>query len=277
MNFKFVVHNLDLTEDVIKQPFGKSRPASRTPGKHNSDTNSCAIHSNSKNYSSNQNIMPNHNCTTSTCKSHSDKDDSVGVGNNISVNNASVSTSNVNLSSSSSSATAATTTMTVTPSTTNGNVQQQQQQQNSSNNSSSGHGLLSLRFGALSFGGGDKDRSKDKDTNKEHKRNFSLGSSSNSKSDKNAGSSSKANLGGANSGLAALGLNIDKVDDPIKLIGTQACPRLDECPLLEPLICKKISHERLTTLIFREESIVTICQDGILCTWARPGDAVSQL
>ncbi|XP_021946339.1 WD repeat-containing protein 20 [Folsomia candida] len=267
----------DLTEDVIKQPFGKSRPASRTPGKHNSDTNSCAIHSNSKNYSSNQNIMPNHNCTTSTCKSHSDKDDSVGVGNNISVNNASVSTSNVNLSSSSSSATAATTTMTVTPSTTNGNVQQQQQQQNSSNNSSSGHGLLSLRFGALSFGGGDKDRSKDKDTNKEHKRNFSLGSSSNSKSDKNAGSSSKANLGGANSGLAALGLNIDKVDDPIKLIGTQACPRLDECPLLEPLICKKISHERLTTLIFREESIVTICQDGILCTWARPGDAVSQL
>ena len=33
---------------------------------------------------------------------------------------------------------------------------------------------------------------------------------------------------------------------------------------------KKIAHERLTELIFREECLVTACQDGYVCTWARP-------
>ncbi|CAG7723175.1 unnamed protein product [Allacma fusca] len=121
---------------------------------------------------------------------------------------------------------------------------------------SGGHSILSLRFGALSFG--DKTGNKDKD----HKRNFSLGSSS--KVDKNGGNSKNA--------AGILGVNVNLLEDPIRIIGTQACPRLDECPLLEPLVCKKISHERLTSLTFREECIVTACQDGIVCTWARPGD-----
>ena len=30
-------------------------------------------------------------------------------------------------------------------------------------------------------------------------------------------------------------------------------------------------HCRLTSLVFREECIVTACQDGYVCTWARPG------
>ncbi|XP_055381079.1 WD repeat-containing protein 20 [Condylostylus longicornis] len=59
--------------------------------------------------------------------------------------------------------------------------------------------------------------------------------------------------------------------DPMKLIGTPACPRFDECPILEPLICKKIAHERLTALIFREDCFLTACQDGFIYTWARPG------
>ncbi|EDV90628.1 WD repeat-containing protein 20 [Drosophila grimshawi] len=59
--------------------------------------------------------------------------------------------------------------------------------------------------------------------------------------------------------------------DPMKLIGTPACPRFEECPLLEPLICKKIAHERLTALIFREDCFLTACQDGFIYTWARPG------
>lgn len=63
--------------------------------------------------------------------------------------------------------------------------------------------------------------------------------------------------------------------DPMKLIGTPACPRFDECPLLEPLICKKIAHERLTALIFREDCFLTACQDGFIYTWARPGYSVS--
>ena len=36
-------------------------------------------------------------------------------------------------------------------------------------------------------------------------------------------------------------------------------------------------HCRLTSLVFREECIVTACQDGYVCTWARPGrGSVSQ-
>lgn len=63
--------------------------------------------------------------------------------------------------------------------------------------------------------------------------------------------------------------------DPMQLIGTSVCPRFDECPLLEPLICKKIAHERLTALIFREDCFLTACQDGLIYTWARPGFSVS--
>lgn len=63
--------------------------------------------------------------------------------------------------------------------------------------------------------------------------------------------------------------------DPMRLIGTAVCPRYDECPLLEPLVCKKIAHERLTALIFREDCFLTACQDGLIYTWARPGFSVS--
>jgi hypothetical protein len=265
----------DLTEDVLKQPFGKSRPPCRSSGRNGnlSDTSPCAIHSNSKPCKSHlhhhHNNLPNCNsssttncATTAACKSHSDKEESSSsvVGNNVHSGTQSSSTVNLNISSP---------TSTAVNTSTNGTSSSQPL----SNSSGHSHGILSLRFGALSFGVGDKDKNKD---GKEHKRNFSLGSSSN-KSDKNSGGSNSKSTVGPASGLAALGLNIDKLDDPLKLIGTQACPRLDECPLLEPLICKKISHERLTTLIFRDESIVTACQDGIVCTWARPGDAVSQL
>lgn len=76
-----------------------------------------------------------------------------------------------------------------------------------------------------------------------------------------------------NSSLATAGQSSASVSsyDPMKLIGTPACPRFEECPLLEPLICKKIAHERLTALIFREDCFLTACQDGFIYTWARPG------
>ncbi|NWR05177.1 DMWD protein, partial [Paradoxornis webbianus] len=54
-------------------------------------------------------------------------------------------------------------------------------------------------------------------------------------------------------------------------LGTALCPRLHEVPLLEPLVCKKIAQERLTVLLFLEDCIVTACQEGLICTWARPG------
>ncbi|KAK4883772.1 hypothetical protein RN001_000043 [Aquatica leii] len=58
--------------------------------------------------------------------------------------------------------------------------------------------------------------------------------------------------------------------DPLQLVGTPSCPHLDECPVLEPLVCKKIAHERLTALVFRNDCIITACQDGYVYTWARP-------
>ena len=58
-------------------------------------------------------------------------------------------------------------------------------------------------------------------------------------------------------------------------LGCPQCPRINETPLIEPLVCKKIAHERLTALVFREDCLVTACQDGYVCTWARPGKVVS--
>lgn len=63
--------------------------------------------------------------------------------------------------------------------------------------------------------------------------------------------------------------------DPMQLIGTVSCPRFDQCPRLEPLVCKKIAHDRLTALVFRKDCFVAACQNGYVYTWARPGTIVS--
>lgn len=56
-----------------------------------------------------------------------------------------------------------------------------------------------------------------------------------------------------------------------RLLGTPVCPHLDDVTIIEPLVCKKIAHERLTGLEFKEDCIVTVCQEGFIVTWARPG------
>ncbi|XP_055027512.1 WD repeat-containing protein 20 isoform X2 [Misgurnus anguillicaudatus] len=93
---------------------------------------------------------------------------------------------------------------------------------------------------------------KDRHPDKDHKRNHSMGHISSKSSDK-------------------LNLLTKTKTDPAKTLGTQLCPRMEDVPLLEPLICKKIAHERLTVLIFLEDCVVTACQEGFICTWARPG------
>lgn len=90
---------------------------------------------------------------------------------------------------------------------------------------------------------------------KDHKRNFSLGSRSSEKNSVNK-------------------LTHKLLDDPVRLLGQACCPRLVDTPMLEPLICKKISHERLTSLVFRSDCFVTACQEGFVSTWARPGHGV---
>lgn len=131
---------------------------------------------------------------------------------------------------------------------------------------------ITQRLAGLSFG--DK-----KTSESSHKRNFSLGSKSSSGGN-NTNSDSKLNSFSnsvtlrtkniSNAVNNSVGGGVDMCD-PVKLIGTASCPRFDECPVLEPLVCKKIAHERLTALVFREDCVVTACQDGYVYTWARPG------
>ncbi|XP_004636390.1 WD repeat-containing protein 20-like [Octodon degus] len=97
---------------------------------------------------------------------------------------------------------------------------------------------------------------KERHHEKDHKRNHSMGHIFSKSSDK-------------------LNLVTKTKTDPAKTLGTPLCPRMEDVPLLEPLICKKIAHERLTVLIFLEDCIVTACQEGFICTWGRPGKVVS--
>lgn len=105
------------------------------------------------------------------------------------------------------------------------------------------------RFATLSL----QERKSDKSSvEKEHKRYHSLGNISKS--------NDKINVAPRSHRL-----------DAAKVLGTTLCPRMHEVPLLEPLVCKKIAHERLTVLVFMDDCIITACQEGLICTWARPG------
>ncbi|XP_013865392.1 WD repeat-containing protein 20 [Austrofundulus limnaeus] len=106
------------------------------------------------------------------------------------------------------------------------------------------------KFASLSLHDSRKERHE-----KDHKRNFSMGQISNKSSDK----------------LNQLSSSRTAKAEAAKTLGTTQCPRMEEVPLLEPLVCKKIAHERLTVLIFLEDCLVTACQEGFVCTWARPG------
>lgn len=48
-------------------------------------------------------------------------------------------------------------------------------------------------------------------------------------------------------------------------------PKMSEVNLIEPLVAKKISNERLTALVFQRDCILTACQEGFIHTWSRPG------
>ncbi|XP_070761768.1 WD repeat-containing protein 20 isoform X3 [Enoplosus armatus] len=129
---------------------------------------------------------------------------------------------------------------------------------NASKGSSSGGNTTPFsigRFATLSL----QERKSDKSgcsggVEKEHKRYHSLGNISKS--------NDKINVAPRSNRL-----------DAAKVLGTTLCPRMHEVPLLEPLVCKKIAHERLTVLVFMDDCIITACQEGLICTWARPGKA----
>ena len=135
-------------------------------------------------------------------------------------------------------------------------------------------GSLTQRLASLTFS--ERKAGTERDANdKSHRKNFSITGTRNS-SDKssiltNSSVLKAVSTSSTSSCQSAGGQSVTSgVADPLRLIGTQACPRLDEIPMLEPLVCKKVAHERLTALIFREDCLITACQDGIVCTWARP-------
>uniref|UniRef100_A0AC35G3R7 Uncharacterized protein n=1 Tax=Panagrolaimus sp. PS1159 TaxID=55785 RepID=A0AC35G3R7_9BILA len=78
-----------------------------------------------------------------------------------------------------------------------------------------------------------------------HKRGFSFGNRFGRVSN-----NSSSNQNGYLNGLSA-------TEQSNTIFGSKICPKMNQVPIIEPLISKKIAHERLTVLIFREECIVT--------------------
>ncbi|XP_063079426.1 WD repeat-containing protein 20-like [Engraulis encrasicolus] len=112
-------------------------------------------------------------------------------------------------------------------------------------------------------------RHRERQHNKEHRRNHSLATTTPMGTGTGTGTGSKSNdklsqLGTSRGTAAAQAAQA-------KTLGTALCPRMEEVALLEPLVCKKVAHERLTVLIFLDDCLVTACQEGFVCTWARPG------
>ncbi|KAI6181589.1 hypothetical protein M3Y98_00845200 [Aphelenchoides besseyi] len=100
-----------------------------------------------------------------------------------------------------------------------------------------------------------------------HKRGLSFGNRHGNQTERWARSNTQS---------TAVNSNANGEDVATNLFGTPQCPKMDSVPLIEPLICKKISHERLTVLVFRQDCLVTADQEGFICTWARPNTIARQ-
>ncbi|CAK8680017.1 unnamed protein product [Clavelina lepadiformis] len=96
---------------------------------------------------------------------------------------------------------------------------------------------------------------------KEHKRNLSL---------PHFGFKSSANHTSSNTTSKIGFLRKPQPPKVMKTFGTNICPCLDDTPMLVPLICKKVSQGRLTCLDFKDDCVVTTCQDGYIQLWKRP-------
>uniref|UniRef100_A0A914MXU1 WD_REPEATS_REGION domain-containing protein n=1 Tax=Meloidogyne incognita TaxID=6306 RepID=A0A914MXU1_MELIC len=101
-----------------------------------------------------------------------------------------------------------------------------------------------------------------------HKRGLSIGSRLTGNSEKN-----NRQNGISSSGAHSVDGTLKRSDCPSfasKLFGTPQCPRIEEIPIIEPILCKKVSNGRLGSLHFREDCIVTTCQEDYICIWIRP-------
>lgn len=124
---------------------------------------------------------------------------------------------------------------------------------------------LTQRFASLNFGDKHKNKNLEKKKEKSKDTNSSSSSTSSSSPSQNANNPNSIPTPGGS-----------RICEFVKL-GSSQCPKINEVPLIEPLVTKKIAHERLTSLTFLEDCLVTACQDGYVCTWARPGRQVSYI
>lgn len=60
-------------------------------------------------------------------------------------------------------------------------------------------------------------------------------------------------------------------------VGTlQPSPTMRDVPKLSPLVAHRVHTEPLSALSFTQESVLTVCREGHIKIWMRPGFAESQ-
>jgi WD repeat-containing protein 20 len=53
----------------------------------------------------------------------------------------------------------------------------------------------------------------------------------------------------------------------------QPSPKMRHVPKLSPLVAHRVHADPLSGLVFTSESIITICREGLIKIWARPGES----
>lgn len=60
-------------------------------------------------------------------------------------------------------------------------------------------------------------------------------------------------------------------------VGTlQPAPSMRDVPKLSPLVAHRVHTEPLSGLLFTQESVLTVCREGHVKVWTRPGSADNQ-
>ncbi|TNN10630.1 WD repeat-containing protein isoform 1 [Schistosoma japonicum] len=54
------------------------------------------------------------------------------------------------------------------------------------------------------------------------------------------------------------------------IFGSPLCPRINDVPMLEPLVCTRILKDRVTDFVFRRDTIHIVDQQGLFLIWQRP-------
>lgn len=77
-------------------------------------------------------------------------------------------------------------------------------------------------------------------------------------------------------GFGSSGANSTHARRPLETFESDdIAPKMHEVNMVEPLVAKKVSLERLTALVFREDCLLIACQEGFVSTWARPDVCMS--